>query len=249
MQMLIKGLITGFVIILPGMSGGTLLLLLGLYEKLMHDLSRLKLLPWLPFAAGVAGGILLSGFAFSWLLDSYTPFVLAFLLGCILASVKAVLGEHYQPSLRRIVLFVIGAAIGLVLAGEPMGLVEDSVRPSIGLLLIGGALACTTMILPGVPGSSVLIIMGIYDDMFRALAELDWVVLIIFAIGAVVGVFGLSNALNKIYTRYRISVSWLFSGLIVGSARMLIPTSLDNPILIILLAVTGFTLVWLWGKR
>lgn len=249
MKLAIKGIITGFIIVLPGMSGGTLLLLMGLYEELMRDLSKLRLLPWLPFAGGVAGGILISGVVFSWLLASYTPLVMAFLLGCILASIKAVLGEHYRPDFRRLALFIVGTLIGLVLAGEPMGLIEDSVRPGFGLLLIGGALACTTMILPGVPGSSVLIILGIYDDMFKALADLDWVVLVTFALGAVIGVFALSNVLNRIYSRYRISVSWLFSGLIIGSARVLIPTSLNNPIMMVVLAAGGFALVWWWGEK
>jgi putative membrane protein len=237
MQMVFKGIITGIIIILPGMSGGTLLLLLGLYEKLVADLSRLRILPWLPFVAGAAGGILVSGAAFSWL------------LGCILASIRAVLGEHYRPNYRRVLLFLLGAAIGFILAGEPMSMVEDTVRPGIGLLLIGGALACAAMILPGVPGSSVLIIMGIYDDMLQALADFDWRVLMVFVLGAAIGAFGLSNALDNIYSRYRASISWLFSGLILGSARMLIPGNWDNPLPIIILAAAGFALVWWWGEK
>lgn len=249
MQLLIKGLITGFVIILPGMSGGTLLLLLGLYEKLMHDLANFRLFSWLPFLVGAVGGILLSGVAFSWLLDAHTPIVLSFLLGCILASVRAVLGGNYRPTLRRVVLLAVGAVIGFILASEPMSIVEETTRPGMGLLLIGGALACTTMILPGVPGSSVLILMGIYDDMFVALAELDWLVLLVFGLGAVIGVFGFSNALDKVYSRYRASISWLFSGLIIGSARMLVPTEFDNPVLMVGLGIAGFSLVWWWGEK
>lgn len=249
MQMLVKGIVTGVVMVLPGMSGGTLLLLLGLYEKLVADLSRLRILPWLPFVAGAVGGILISGVTFHWLLESYTNFVSAFLLGCILASIRAVLGQYYRPNYRRLLLFLLGAAIGFILAGEPMSMVEDTVRPGIGLLLIGGALACAAMILPGVPGSSVLIIMGIYDDMFRALGELDWLVLSVFSLGAAIGAFGLSNALDNIYSRYRASISWLFSGLIIGSARMLVPTNWENPVLLLILAAVGFALVWWWGEK
>lgn len=249
MHLLIKGFVLGLVIIIPGMSGGTLLLLLGLYEKMMRDLARLKILPWLPFIFGTAGGVLISGVAFSRLLEAYAPFVTAFLLGCILASLRAVLGADYRPNFRRVILFVGGAVIGFLMASEPMSMVGESVRPGIWQLLIGGALACTTMILPGVPGSSVLIIMGIYDNMLMALAGLDWLALFVFALGALLGVLVLSNILDKIYTRYRASISWLFSGLILGSARMLIPTDLSRPIILLTIAVMGFALVWQWGKK
>lgn len=249
MQLLIKGIITGFIIVLPGMSGGTLLLLLGVYEKLVRDLSRLRLLPWLPFILGGAGGILLSGVLFSWLLGAYTNVVSAFLLGSILASVRAVLGRDFRLNTQRIVLVLIGGTLGFLLASEPMGIVEDAMRPGVIQLLIGGALACTTMMLPGVPGSSILIMMGIYDDMFQALADLDWVVLLFFALGAVLGVFGLSNALDKIYARHKAALSWLFAGMIIGSARMLIPVSLANPVLLLAVAAAGFALVWWWGGR
>ncbi len=249
MQMLVKGIITGVVVVLPGMSGGTMLLLLGLYEKLMADLARLRLVPWLPFALGGAVGILVSGVGFAWLLQSYANFVSAFLLGCILASVKSVLGEHYRPYFRRVLLFLLAALIGFLLASEPMAMVDDTAWPGISMLLIGGALSTAAMILPGVSGSSVLIIMGIYDNMFKALAEFDWLVLSVFVLGAAIGVFGLSNALDNIYSRYRASINWLFSGLIIGSARMLLPTSWDSPLLLLALAVAGFALVWWWGER
>lgn len=249
MELLIKGLITGLVIVLPGMSGGTMLLLLGLYEKLIKDLSRLKLLPWLPFALGTAGGILLSGVTLAWLLEKYTAIVAAFLLGSILASVKAVLGENYRPTVSRVTLFVLGAVSGFLMANEPMGMVENAARPGMLLLLLGGALAAVAMILPGVPGSSVMIILGIYDDVFTALGSLDWLTLVLFLAGALIGIFGLSTALDKIYTRHKAPISWFFSGLVLGAGRVLLPASLDNPIPLLLAAAAGFALVWWWGDK
>jgi putative membrane protein len=249
MGMVVKGLLTGFVIVLPGMSGGTMLLLLGLYEKLMRDLSRMRILGWIPFGLGAAAGILLSGWAFAWLFETYSSIVAAFLLGSILASLKSVLGENYQPNIRRVAVALIGLAVGLLLAGTPMSVVESAARPNLALLLIGGALASATMILPGIPGSSVLIILGIYDNMMQALADLDWITLGIFIVGAAIGIFGLANALDNIYSRHRATISWLFSGLIVGAGRMLVPASFENPLLLIIAAAAGFSLVWWWGNR
>ncbi|MDD3073510.1 MAG: DUF368 domain-containing protein [Eubacteriales bacterium] len=249
MGMVVKGLLTGFVIVLPGMSGGTMLLLLGLYEKLMRDLSRLRVLSWIPFVLGAAGGILVGGRAFAWLFESYSSIVSAFLLGSILASIRSVLGENYHPSFRRAAIFIIGVGIGLILAGTPMGVMESTARPNAALLLIGGALASATMILPGVPGSSVLIIMGLYDNMLQALADLDWITLGIFIAGAAMGIFGLANALDNLYSHYRATISWLFAGLILGAGRMLVPASFASPVLLIIAAVAGFALVWWWGSK
>jgi putative membrane protein len=248
-DMVVKGLITGCIIVLPGMSGGTMLLLLGLYERLMQDLARLRVLPWIPFVLGAGAGIVLSGKVFAWLLAAYSSIVSAFLLGCILASVKAVLGEHYKPTFRRAAALLIGLAVGLILSDGQLDLGHSDVTPTIATLLIGGILSSATMILPGVTGSSVLIIMGIYDDLLKALGDLDWITLGIFLVGAAIGIFGLANALDNIYSRYRATISWLFSGLILGAGRMLIPASFANPVLLVTAAIAGFALVWWWGSR
>lgn len=242
----IKGVLIGMIIILPGISGGTVLFALGLYEELMKDLAHLRLMPWLPFAIGTGAGILLSGWVLNWLFMKYTTIILAFLLGCILASIKAVLGKDFYPHPKRMVSLVIGIAAGLVLAGMSDFGTGNVATPGVLSLLVGGALASSTMILPGVPGNLVLIIMGIYEALLHALAELEWMTLIIFAIGAVLGVVGLSNLLDKIYSRHRDILNWLFAGLIIGTGRMMIPANLDNPVLFILVALLGFMLVWKW---
>lgn len=138
MDMVVKGLITGCIIVLPGMSGGTMLLLLGLYERLMQDLARLRVLPWIPFVLGAGAGIVLSGKVFAWLLAAYSSIVSAFLLGCILASVKAVLGEHYKPTFRRAAALLIGLAVGLILSDGQLDLdTAMSLPPSPPFLLAG----------------------------------------------------------------------------------------------------------------
>jgi len=245
-ERIIKGAVIGIIIIMPGISGGTVLLALGLYEDLMKDLARLRLIPWLPLVAGMGAGILLSGWLLNWLFMKYTAIILAFLLGCILASTKTVLGQDYYPNLKRLVSLVLGLAAGLVLAGISDFGTADASAPGALSLLLGGALSSAAMILPGVPGNTILIIMGIYEDLLRALAELEWMTLVIFAAGSVLGIVGLSNALDKIYARYRDILNWLFVGLIVGSSGMMIPESLENPMIFALVTILGFTLVWKW---
>jgi putative membrane protein len=137
--MILKGIILGFIVVLPGMSGGTLLLIMGIYQKLLRDLSNLKLLPWLPFILGAVGGVFLSGMALSWLFLAYRDLVSAFLLGSVLASVKAVVGQHFQATTSRVLLFIAGAILGLVMATAPIGIVNEAIKPGIGLLFFRGS--------------------------------------------------------------------------------------------------------------
>ena len=100
------------------------------------------------------------------------------------------------------------------------------------------------MIIPGVPGGTILILMGIYGDMIAALANFQWVVLAIFFGGAILGIIGLSNLFSRLYKRYNSGLSWFFVGLILGSIRMIIPSTFDNPLVFIFSAIIGFIIVW-----
>lgn len=244
-----KGLLVGLIVVLPGMSGGTLILILGLYENLMRDLARMRILPWLPFILGMAGGMIVSGRIFSWMLGAYTHIILAFLLGCILASVKTVIGKNNQLSFRRSSFLLIGLLAGYFLSGASDFSIGGSVQPDLLFVFVIAALSSAAMILPGVPGSSVLIIAGIYDNVMHALARLDWLVLLVFAAGGFAGAFALSNIFNKLYKRFRGVLSWTFAGLIIGSGRMLLPDNTKNLLTYFLFCVAGFILTWIWEAK
>lgn len=245
----LKGAFVGLIIVLPGMSGGTLILVLGLYELLMHDLARMRLLPWLPFALGLAGGMAAGSLAFSFFLIAYTSWLMAFLLGSVLGSVRAVVRPEPRPGTGGVLFGIVGIAAGWYLAGFSEFGSSAGEQPGYLLTIIGAALASVAMVLPGVPGSSVLILFGIYDDAMLALSSFDIVWLLIFGLGAVAGILALSNIVDRIYARYRRLLSWFFAGLIVGSARLLIPGLDDNILFYIILAVLGFAVVWLLEGR
>ena len=248
-EKIIKGAIIGLIIVLPGVSGGTILLMMGIYEELMKDLSRFRLVPWIPFALGMAGGIFISGCLLAWLFKTYTAIILALLLGCILASIKSILGHDYHPSIKRGISLIIGLILGFILGGVSDFGESNGVSPGAFILITGGALSTAAMILPGVPGNAVLILMGIYDDILTALAALDLKMLLIYGAGCILGVIGLSNALDKIYSRWRDILNWFFVGLIIGSGRMLIPDHLDSPLVFIFIAAIAFALVWIWESK
>jgi len=244
----IKGIIFGIVVITP-VSGGTFLLILGIYEELMRDLSSLNIMRWLSFGAGTSLGIVLSGIIFMGLFERYTLFIVAFLFGCILASIRSILGEHYRPNTRRITVLIAGMIIGLFLASISEMTAVGEVDPGMLYIMLGGALSSLAMILPGVPGGVILILMGIFTHMMQSIAELDIPVLFMFLIGSIIGILTLANILNKLYEKHKPVLSWLFVGLVLGSGRMLLPFAVEGPVMYFIYAIIGFIPVWIWTNK
>lgn len=242
-----KGVVLGFIMVLPGMSGGTVFVIFGIYEDLVHDLVRLRFKPYLPLLGGVLMGIFISGSLFSIFFETYRNETAVFLLGSLLASIRAVLKCCPEVNRGRVFFCIVGVAAGFLLGADPIGGVQTIEDVSYAYLFFGGAFASATMVLPGLPGSSVLIAMGIYDTVLFYLRELVWSRLMIFGAGSLVGMILLVNVLEKFYNRYRGLISYFFAGLILGSSRALMPThfSLHMPVLFFI----GFTAVWVWSGK
>ena len=100
-----------------------------------------------------------------------------------------------------------------------------TVFPQGGLLhfFIGGTLASATMLLPGVSGSSILIILNLYDSVIFAVTTWQWLSLLSMGTGFVIGLLGLARLLSALYRRYQTAISFLLAGLILGSTRILLP--------------------------
>jgi len=243
MHPLIQGLILGFVIVLPGMSGGTVLVILGAYEKLIIDLANFKIKPYIPMLIGVVIGIFTGGRIFASLFEVYRDIMAAFLLGCLLASIKALLKDVDFIKVNRFIFIGFGFLVGFYLVGDSINFSSVQVEVNWFYLLFAGAISTATMIIPGISGSAVLIIMGLYDTVLVSLKELNIANLFYFAAGGLVGLFSLVSILEKAYKKYRESMSCFFSGLIIGSSRVLFPYSIN--FFVVLLFALGFIAVWL----
>ncbi len=247
MMLIIQGIILGFIIVLPGMSGGTVFLIFGIYEQLMRDISKLNIRPYLPLGLGILIGIYLGGLAFTLFFQNYRDAAAAFLLGCLLASVKPVIGCCPKPNTNGKISMALGIAIGFLLVFEAIGDFALNVNINWVLLVLGGALSSAAMIIPGIPGSSILIILGIYDAMLFFIAELHILNLSLFGLGSILGILLLANAINTFYTSHRMIISYFFAGLIIGSARGLLPSDF-NPLYLVLFVI-GFALVWVGSSK
>jgi len=247
MRAIIQGLILGFVIVLPGMSGGTVFLIMGLYENLISDLVKLNIRPYIPIFGGILAGIFIGGSLFALVFSSYRDLTAIVLLGCLLASIRSVLAGCPRVSIKRFAFLAIGLLLGIIVVAEPLSIVEQTGNIDIPLLLVGGALSTAAMVLPGVPGSSVLIVLGLYDTMLYNIKELAVVPLLIFGAGSLLGLFLLVNLLDKLYAKYHDLLSYFFAGLILGSSRSLLPLSFEW--YLIPPFVVSFLLLWWYSGR
>ena len=238
----IIGLLMGFVLVLPGMSGGTILLIFGIYERFIRDVANLNLKPYIPLCIGLLVGIYLGSLAFTTFFAHYRDATAAFLLGCLLASIKPVLDGCPKPNKKGVFCLILGGITGFLLVSEAIGDLSPDVYISWWLLFTGGALSSAAMIVPGLPGNSILILFGMYDAMLLFVSELHILNLAIFGVGSVLGILLLANVLNKFYFNHRMIISYLFAGLIIGSSRGLIPETFS--ILYPTLFFIGFALVW-----
>ncbi|WP_160721608.1 undecaprenyl phosphate translocase family protein [Isachenkonia alkalipeptolytica] len=247
MELLGKGILIGIIIVLPGMSGGTVFLVLGLYEKIIRDLARLNLKPYIPLLLGLTLGVFIGGLLLSYVFDQFRDLSVAFLLGCLLASIRPILKGQGTKNPKFIALLMGGFILGYLMAGEPIELVDPGESASYLRLIIGGALASATMIIPGLPGSGVMILAGIYDDALFYLGNFQFFQLSIMGASGLLGIFVLARGLEKLYMKNRKVIAYTFSGLIAGSARAIIPFQFTIGVAI--LFVVGFGLVWFYGDR
>jgi len=245
------GVLFSLSIILPGISGGTVLLVLGFYEKVLDDLAAFRFRPYITFGFGTLTGLFLWAFFFQKLIKSYPPLVFSFLLGALWASAPLVLKHNAQTLhdllFKKIVFLLCGILTGWLFAiKNPAELLSESPQ-SLIILFGAGAIASATMLIPGISGSAVLLMLGLYDDVLQLINLAKLVPLLVFATGCIGGILGLARVLLHLCRRYQMFFSFFTTGLILGSGRALFPAEIN--LTVVLFAVCGAVMVSLWGKK
>lgn len=231
-----KGLVMGVSDSVPGVSGGTIALIAGIYERLIRaisafDLIALRLLirrellqVWrhidgaflLPLALGMGCGLLLSANTVLYALEHAPIFVGSFFIGLVLAAVLLLRGEF---TLRHSPYLLLGA--GLVAA---LGWLQPNAEPvtSFGLF-VAGAVAISAMLLPGLSGAFILILLGAYETMLTALVTLDIGTIAVFSAGCIVGLMVFSRVLRGLLSRFHSEAYSVIGGLLLGSLASIWP--------------------------
>lgn len=247
---ILKGIFIGIALVLPGLSAGTVILILGFYYRFLDDLASLRLKAYLPLFAGTATGVLVSVYLVGFLLEHFNNLITAFILGMLLASIPAVIHFKRGSPLKPLPLLLAAAGfyISWFIICEPSQ--TFTVLPPGGYFhfFLGGTLASATMLLPGISGSAVLIILNLYDDVIMAVSQWQWIRLFFLGCGFLVGLFGLARLLSAFYRRYRTAISFLLGGLILGSTRALLPVSFSFSC-IFWAAAGALLILWLTRRR
>ncbi len=236
----VKGLGVGAANVIPGVSGGTIALITGIFEKLIDsiksfNLTALKLVFKADFKGfakyvnldfliavffGVAVSILTFARVLDYLFTNYPVYIWSYFFGLIMASVFFVGKTISRWSVGVILIFIIGTGI----AGAISILPAAAENSSFWYLILCGVIAVCSMILPGLSGSFVLILMGNYKlVMIDAVNNLDLMILLPVVIGAAVGLLGFSYFLSWIFKKYKDQTIALLTGFILGSLAILWP--------------------------
>lgn len=235
----LRGMLMGAADIVPGVSGGTMAFITGIYDTLLtsiraFDLNFLGKLfrldiagAWqhvngaflLALLAGIATSIFSLAQIVSWLLEHHPVPLWAFFFGLILASAIVLLREVQHWSALIVTSLVVGVAVAVFIALSPM------VNLDIGLagVFLAGFVAICAMILPGISGSFILVLLGMYSTVLLAIKSFDLLFILVFVLGAGFGLLCFSRLLYWLLHRFRQPTMALLTGFLFGSLLVVWP--------------------------
>lgn len=234
-----KGLGMGAADVVPGVSGGTVAFITGIYEELLTSISNINLKAlkvlkkdgvkdfWMHingnfFVALFLGiGISLASLAkvTTYLMEEQPVALWSFFFGLVAASIFYVGKQVKEKDAKAFIGFVLGAGTAYWITILPPFVGSDSLV----LLFFAGMIAICAMILPGISGSFILLILGAYQTIMTAIDSLDLVVLAVVAAGCVVGLLSFSRVLKWLFEKYESVTIAVLTGFLLGSLNKLWP--------------------------
>lgn len=264
----LKGMVMGLANIIPGVSGGTMAVSMGIYDKMIHSITHLfkelkqSILFLLPIFIGMGIAIVGSSFGIDYLFGAFPLQTNFFFIGLVLGSIPLLYGNVKGAKIKvgHMISAVFFCALVIVLAllDGTEGARADlsfSVGNVIVLFLVG-IVASATMIIPGVSGSMMLLLLGFYNpilsvitDFIKALVSLDFAgilagcgVLVPFGIGVVVGIFAVAKLIEVLLDKYPLHSYWGIIGLVVGSPVAILLLGTFGTITVVQVLVSVVTL-------
>lgn len=269
----IRGFLMGSADTIPGVSGGTIALITGIYERLIHAISSIKfsfLKPllkldfggfkeklleeidfelFIPLVLGIAIAVLTLSKVIAYLLLNYTAYTFSFFLGLILASAYILYTKLDGINIKLIVLTVIGIVLSYIF----VGLNPIAANHSLIVIFFSGIIAICAMILPGISGSFLLLLLGQYEYMLNSLNSLNITEIVVFIAGALIGILGFSKLLNYLLENYESATMAFLIGIMVGTLRLPVNQITSNLsgswFVCLILAVIGVVLIIVLEKK
>ena len=269
---LLRGFLMGSADVVPGVSGGTIALVLGIYERLVHAIrtgaaalgslvrgrlgeavQRARAVEWnflVPLLAGIGIAVVSLAALIEHFLDEEPTNTAAVFFGLVAGSILVAWQLVRRWDGRQIGTAAAVALVAFAVLGLRSGEISD---PSSVFFFVAGAIAIIAMILPGISGSFILLMLGMYEAVLAAVNDRDLLVVGVFAVGAIIGLATFSTLLDRMLRDHHDTVMAGLIGLMAGSLRVLWPwpdgtdtanlAAPSEPLVPILLAVTGFAVV------
>ncbi len=234
------GVVFGTANVIPGVSGGTMLVIFGIFDRLTESISGFKKIIGnigflLTFGVGAGAGILLSAKVIGKLFENFGVQTNMFFIGLILGGIPLIykLGTaEKKPKSSCAVPFVIAMAVVIGLSVmEKMNIFSLGATEEINgfdvvfslKMAVCAAIAAVTMIIPGISGSFVMMLLGVYETIIGALGSFNFYVIIPFAIGAVAGIILGAKLISMLIRKNKLMVYSALMGLVVGSVYAILP--------------------------
>ena len=263
------GILMGIADAIPGISGGTIALLLGIYEELIGSISNFNIdlfknlknkgikYCWNKingnFLLSLISGVLLSLVSFvkifSILIEKYPLFIWSFFLGLILATLFVINRNIKKWDIANFILIFIFAFLTILLS-----IINPSISENINLfyILICGIIASSAMILPGISGSLILVILGVYTLIINALNNLEYNIILVFLTGCLIGIINFSKIIKWLFHNYRDYTFSIMLGLVIGSIYTVWPwrksftddVTNEYIFLSIIITIIGFAVIY-----
>lgn len=267
---LLRGAAIGVVEIIPGVSGGTVALIIGVYETLIESvgqfvhgavalvlgplrgqglqpgLARLRQVDWaavIPIGIGMLAALLVSARVVAPLVEQHPVMARAFFAGLILVSLwvpARMVGGRWRG--HEWLLAVAGAVLAFGLTGLPVP--TEMTAPPLWLVALAAAVAICALVMPGLSGSFLLVVFGLYAPTLDALNRLDWAYIGSFVLGAGLGLAVFVQVLRWLLVHYRRTTLAIMTGMMAGSLRALWPWQGAERELLAPTGATGVVLAW-----
>lgn len=261
-----RGMLIGTSDLIPGVSGGTIAVILGFYDQLIASISGFFSKEWkkhigflVPLGIGVGSALILLSRLMKWLLEYYPQPTFFFFMGLIIGIIPYLIRHadvktNFKP-LHYILVLI--AAIFVALTGvfrpdeSVMSLIPLSLTNGIGLFFAGW-LASMAMLLPGISGSFVLLLLGVYPTAIDALSTLNLPLIAVIGSGVIVGFIVSSKLIKLLLARCPHIMFSVIIGMVIGSLYVVfpgIPASGGMIVISIITLVIGYVCAFLLGKK
>lgn len=235
----LRGMAMGAADVIPGVSGGTIAFITGIYEELINSIksinpSSLRLLLrgkikdfWgaingnflVSLVAGIFISILSLAKLMEYLLETYPVLVWSFFFGLIVASAIYVVRYVKKWNAGVVLVTIVGAVMAYVITV----LTPAEANTTYGFIFLSGAIAICAMILPGISGSFILVLLGMYRFILQAVSDFNIPVILVFLLGAGISIILFSNFLSWLFRKYHDLTIGLLAGFMVGSLNKVWP--------------------------